>query len=168
MLNCKEYELDDLLAVTAIPVTDFSPGTAAWQLKPAIDSASLSPTLTNAVAIGLQPATTGGRLVPIKRMSGKAKDSEGDSVAGRKHTVNVSCEADDRDLTADSRGETVLDHLLRLERTPSHLLLTFRGGQRAFVAATEDTYTCEVSRDGAKTAVQFKVENLMGIQLITA
>lgn len=167
MLNCKEYELDDLLAVTAIPVTDFSPGTAAWQLKPVIASASLSPTLTNAVAIGLQPVT-GGRLIPIKRMSGKAKDSEGDSVAGRKHTVSVSCEADDRDLTADSRGETVLDHLLRLERTPSHLLLTFRGGQRAFVIATDDTYTCEVSRDGAKTSVQFKIENLMGIQLITA
>lgn len=168
MLNCKEYELDDLLAVTAIPVSDFSPGTATWQLKPSIASASLSPTLTNAVAIGLQPATTGGRLVPIKRLSGKAKDSEGDSVAGRKHTVSVSCEADDRDLTADSRGETVLDYLLRLERTPSHLLLTFRGGQRAFVVATEDTYTCEVERNGAKTSVSFKIENLMGIQLIIA
>lgn len=168
MLNCKEYELDDLLAVTAIPVSDFSPGTAAWQLKPAIAGGQFSPPLTNAVAIGLQPATTGGRLVPIRRLSGKAKDNEGDSVAGRKHTVSVNCEADDRDLTADGRGETVLDHLLRLERTPSHLLLTFRGGQRAFVIATKDTYTCEVERDGAKTSVRFKVENLMGIQLIIA
>ena len=168
MICCKDYELDDLLAVTAIPVTDFSPGTAAWQLTPTIANDQFMPILTNAIAIGLQPAATGGKLIPIKRVSGKAKDNESDSVAGRKHTVNVSCEADDRNLTADSRGETVLDYLLRLERTPSHLLLTFRGGQRAFVAATADTYLCNVERDGAKTGVTFNIENLMGIQLITA
>lgn len=166
MISCKEFELDDLLAVTAIPVADYVLGTAAWQLKPAIPKNSFSPTLTNAVAVGLHPATDGGRLIPIKRMSGKAKDAESDSVAGRKHSVTVTCEADDRDLSADTGGLTVLDYLLLLERTPSHLLLTFRGGQRAFVAATEDTYMCEVERNGAKTAVTMKVENLMGIQPI--
>lgn len=160
MRNCKEFELDDLLAVTAIPVSYYSLGTADWQLKPTIANASFSPPLTNAIVIGLQPATTGGKLIPIKRKTGKAKDDTGDSVAGRKHTVSVTCEADDRE-------GTVWDHLLKLERTPSHLLLTFRGGQRAFVAATEDTYKCEVGRSGAKTSVSLKVENLMGIQLIT-
>ena len=100
-------------------------------------------------------------------MTGKAKDSEADSVAGRAHTVTVSCEADTRDLTADANGKTVLDHLLTLERTPSHLLLTFRGGQQGFAAATEDAYTCETERDGAKVSVTFKIHCLMGIQLIT-
>lgn len=172
MKNCKEFELDDLLAVTAIPVGDFQLGTAAWQLKPTIPNASLgieSAFSERTIVIGQTRATkvvnnvtqTVGKLVPIKRTTGKAKDAEGDSVAGRKHTVSVTCEADDRD-------GTVWDYLLTLERTPSHLLLTFRGGQRAFVAATEDTYTCEVERNGAKTSVSLKVENLMGIQLITA
>lgn len=168
MVSCREYELDDLLAVTAIPVADFPLGTAPWQLKPTIAAASFSPVLTNAITIGLQPADAGVKLIPIRRLSGKAKDSEDDSVAGRRHIVTVTCDADDRDLTADAGGLTVADYLLKLERTPSHLLLTFRGGRRAFVAATKDTYACEVERDGAKTGVTFKVENLMGIQLITA
>ena len=109
---------------------------------------------------------TGGKLVPIRRMTGKAKDSKSDSVAGRLHTVTVNCEVDDRDLSADGNDLTVLDYLLALERTPCHLLLTFRGGQRAFVAATNDTYMCETTRDGAKTSLSFKIQNLMGIQLI--
>ena len=169
MTSCKEFELDDLMAVTAIPVTDFTPGTAAWQLKPVIPAGSFSPQLANAIVIGMQPATAGGRLIPIKRFSGKAKDNEADATAGRKHTVTVTCEADDRDLSYDARGETVLDYLLRLERTPSHLLLTFRDGTtKGFVAATRDTYSCEVERNGAKTSVSLKVEDLMGIQMITA
>lgn len=168
MNSCKEFLLDDLLAITAIPVDDFSPGTASWQLKPAIGEDYFSPTLTNAIGIGMQPATTGGALIPIRRLTGKAKDAESDSVAGRLHTVTVNCEVDTRDLSPDDNNKTVLDHLLTLERTPSHLLLTFRGGQQGFVQATQDTYTCEVERDGSKTSVQFKIQNLMGIQLITA
>lgn len=160
MITCGEYDLDDLLAVTAIPVTDYSVGAYGWQVMPTIPNTAFSPTLTNAIALGLRPATTGGKLIPLTRKSGKAKDSEGDSVAGRKHNVTVSCEADDRD-------PATWDYLLALERTPCHLLLTFRGGTRGFVAATEDSYMCEVNRDGAKTNVEFKIENLMGIQLIT-
>ena len=82
-------------------------------------------------------------------------------MAGRLHTVTVQCEVDDRD-------GTVWADLLKLERTPAHLLLTFRGGIRAFVQGSIDTYHCEVERDGAKTSVQFKVQSLMGIQLISA
>ena len=159
-MSCKEFNLDDMLAITAIPVTDYSLGTRDWQLKPTILNTAFSPSLTNAIAIGIKPATAGGKLIPIITKSGKAKDSEDDSVAGRKHSVSVSCEADDRE-------SAVWNYLLILERTPCHLLLTFRGGTRGFVAATEDTYMCEVDRNDGKTSVSFKIENLMGVQLIT-
>lgn len=159
-MSCTEFNLDDLLAIVAVPVADYSPSTHDWQLKPTIPNTAFSPSLTNSIAIGLQPAATGGKLVPMTSKSGKAKDSESDSVAGRKHSVTVSCEADDRD-------SKIWDYLFCLERTPCHLILTFRNGTRAFVQASEDTYTCEVSRENAKTSLEFKIENLMGIQLIT-
>lgn len=159
MNNCTEFLLDDLMAITAIPVTDYVLGTHPWQVSKTIPATQFAPPLANAITIGQRPAATGGTLIPIMRTTGKAKDSEGDSTAGRLHTVTASCEADDR--AADTWGD-----LLRLERTPSHLLLTFRGGQKAFAAATQDTYTCEVERDGSKTSVSIKLQNLMGIQLI--
>jgi hypothetical protein len=52
------------------------------------------PTLTNAIVIGLQTATVGGKLIPIRRHTGKAKDAESDSVAGRLNTVTASCEVE--------------------------------------------------------------------------
>lgn len=116
--------------------------------------------MTGAITIGLQPASSGGMLIPIIHTTGKAKDDESDSVAGRMHTVNVTCRVDDRD------SET-WDYLLRLERTPRHLLLTFRDLSRGFVSATRDTYLCNVERDGAKTNVTFRIQCLMGIQLIS-
>ena len=166
MNSCKEFLLDDLLAITAIPVTDFSIGAAAWQLKPVIREDDFPDIPDSSIAIGQKPATDDGVLIPIRRLTGKAKDAEGDSVAGRLHTVSVSCEVDARDLSPDDNNKTVLDHLLTLERTPSHLKLTFRDNELGFVQATADTYTCEVERDGSKTSVQFKVYNLMGIQMI--
>lgn len=166
MASCKEYYLDDLMAITAIPVSDFDLGTYSWQLMPTVDEDFFYPSYSNAIVIGMTPAVTNGALVPIRRASGKAKDAESDSVAGRLHTVTVTCEADDRELSADDNGKTVQDYLLALERTPSHLLLTFRNGQKGFVAATQDSYMCEVERDGSKTSVSFKVQNLMGIQLL--
>ena len=54
MNNCKEFLLDDLMAVVAIPVTDYNPGAAAWQLKPVIPATGFSPTLTNAITIVLK------------------------------------------------------------------------------------------------------------------
>lgn len=161
MNNCKEFVLDDVMAVTAIPVSDFNPDTAAWQLTPTISNDSFEPTLDNAIVIGMKPATTDGVLIPIMRTTGKAKDDESDGVAGRLHTVTVTCEIDDR-------NSSVWDNLLTLERTPAHLLLTFRDNTQAFVQATEDTYTCEVERDGSKTSVTLRIQCLMGIQLITA
>lgn len=160
MEYCKEFVLDDLMAVTAIPVADFNPGTAAWQLTPTVPSAGFSPDMTNAVVIGRQPATAGGALVPIVRGTGKAKDAENDGVSGRLHTVTVACEADDRE-------SSVLGHLLSLERTPSHLVLTFRDGMaKAFVQATEDSYVCTTERDGAKTSVTIRIHNIMGMQML--
>lgn len=159
MNNCKEFVRDDLMVITAIPVADFNLGTYAWQLTPTIAKNLFGPNFNNAITIGMQPAKSGGMLIPIRRTTGKAKDSESDSVAGRLHTVSVSCKADDQD-------GSVWDYLLALERTPSHLLLTFRDGSQGFVAATQDTYTCETERDGADTSVSFKIQNWMGIQLL--
>lgn len=161
MTSCKEFFLDDVMAITAIPVIAFTPGTASWQLTPTIPRASFSPTLTNAITIGLQPATAGGILIPIMRKTGKAKDEEDISVAGRLHSVTVNCEVDDRD-------SSVWGNLLALERTPSHLLLTFRDQSRAFVQSTQDTYHCTTERDGSKTTVAFKIQSLMGIQMVVS
>lgn len=159
MPNCKEFFLDDVMAITTIPVTDFNTGFSNWQLQPVIAVAAFSPTLTSAITIGQQPATTGGTLIPIMRLTGKAKDDESDQTAGRLHKVTVNCQIDDRD-------PSVWTNLLSLERTPSHLLLTFRDKSRAFVQTSKDTYLCTVDRDGAKTSVQFRIECLMGIQMI--
>lgn len=158
MTTCKEYR-DDVMAITAIPITDFNLGTAQWQLTPTIVKTGFSPTLSTAITIGVTPATTNGTLIPIVRTTGKAKDDESDSVAGRLHTVTVNCQVDERDTS-------VWDNLLTLERTPSHLLLTFRDTTQAFVAATEDSYIFTYDRDGAKTSVQFRIQNYMGIQTL--
>ena len=161
MSNCTEYVLDDVMAITAIPLANISASSITSpvnQLSPTIPSSTIvPPMLPGSITIGLQPAILGGALIPIMRKSGKAKDDENDSVAGRLHTVTVTCEADDRDLS-------VWNHILALERTPSHLLLTFRDNSRAFVAATDDTYLCTVERDGSKTSITLRIQNLMGIQ----
>lgn len=162
MNNCKEFALDDAMAVIAIPVADMPAGdeySPVNTLTPVLSDESFAPVLANAVTIGVFPAIAGGTLVPIRHGTGKAKDEESDSAAGRLHTVTVTCEADDRE-------SQVWNDLLTLERTPSHLLLAFRDGTRAFVAASEDTYLCNTERDGSKTTVTFKVQCLMGIQLI--
>lgn len=168
MPTCKEFALDDLMAITAIPVTDFNPaavpggsplGITSWLLTPVIPKAQFSPTLTRAITIGQQPATTGDTLIPIMRLTGKAKDDESDQTAGRLHKVTVNCRI-------DGRNPSVWSNLLTLERTPSHLLLTFRDQNRAFVQGSEDTYLCTVERDGANISVQFLVECLMGIQML--
>lgn len=161
MTNCKEFVLDDVMAITAIPLSNISLGVTPWQVTPVIPEDDFSPSLDNAITIGVQPATVGGKLIPIMRATGKAKDDESDSVAGRTHTVTVTCEVDSRDIE-------IWGHLLILERAPAHLLLSFRDESRAFVAASEDTYLCTTDRDGSKTSVTFKIHNLMGIQIITS
>ncbi len=159
MLTCKEFYLDDVMAITAIPISNFVLGTSAWQLTPTIPEGSFSPSLASCITIGIQPATADGILIPIRRTTGKAKDDESDSVAGRIHTVTVNCEVDSRDTS-------IWDNLLTLERTPSHLLLTLRDQSRAFVQASEDTYICNAERNGSQTTVAFKIQCLMGIQPI--
>lgn len=163
MTNCKEFILDDVMAVTAIPLANIPASSITSpvnQLTPTLPKSSIATSmLAGSITIGLQPAVLGGTLIPIMRKSGKAKDDENDSVAGRLHTVTVTCEADDRD-------PSVWNHLLTLERTPSHLLLTFRDNTRAFVAATQDTYLCTIERDGSKTSINLRVQNIMGIQLL--
>lgn len=159
MTNCKEFVLDEVMAITAIPFGNINLGITPWQLTPTIQEEDFSPSLDDTITIGVQPATVGGRLIPIIRSTGKVKDDESDSVAGRIHNVTVACEV-------DSRDSEIWDNLLVLERTPAHLLLTFRDDSRAFVSATEDTYLCSTDRDGSKTSVTFKIQNIMGVQII--
>lgn len=168
MPTCKEFTLDDLMAITAIPVTVYNPaavpggsplGVNSWLFSPVIPKAQFSPIFTRVITIGQQPTNTGGILIPIMRGTGKAKDDESDQTAGRLHKVTVNCQIGNRD-------PSVWTNLLTLERTPSHLLLTFRDQSRAFVQASKDTYLCTVDRDGAKTSVQFRIECFMGIQMI--
>ena len=52
-MSCKEFDLDDLLAITVIPVTDYNPGLSGWQVLPTIPNTSFSPPLSNAIAIGV-------------------------------------------------------------------------------------------------------------------
>ena len=170
MNSCKEFVLDDLMAICAIPVANIpagDPASPANKLSPTIAANGFSPSLTGAIVIGQAPATQGGALVPIMKHTGKAKDDESDSVAGRLHTVSVSCDIDDRDSSADGNGRSIWDYLLQLERGTYHLLLTFRDGTtRGFVTATEDAYLFNTGRDGSKTTVTFRIQCLMGIQMI--
>lgn len=171
MTNCKEFVLDDLMAITAIPVSDITasdPDSPVNRLMPTVPDDDFNPRLENAIVIGRQAATDDGVLVPIMRMSGKAKDDTSDSVAGRLHTVTVTCEVDERggEIWAPAAALGNVPCSLRLERTPHHLVLSFRDGTRGFASATEDTYLCTVERDGAKVSVAFKIQNLMGIQML--
>ena len=179
-MTCKEYLLDDIMAITAIPVTDIpasDPASPANALTPTISSDTFHPTLAHAVTIGRTPldlTPSGGAqnraawLVPIRRLSGKAKDEEGDSVAGRLHTVTVTCEVDERNgeiwAPVTALGGTPCS--LHLERTPCHIVLQFRDATRAFAAATPDSYLCTLDRDGAKVNIQFRLQNWLGLQML--
>lgn len=160
--NCQEYLLDDVMAICAIPIANIplsDPSSVANCLGPTIRKADFVPSYDGAITIGLQPAVSGGKLIPIRRTTGKAKDDTSDSVAGRLHTVTVTCDVDDRD------GAVWAD-LLMLERMPSHLRLTFRNQSLAFVSANRDSYLCTVERDGARTTVTLRIQCLMGVQPI--
>ena len=162
MNSCQEINLEDLTQIVAVPLENIpasDPQSAANSLSPTIREQDFQYPLTGAVTIGARAAVSGGELIPIKRDTGKAKDSGSDAVSGRLHTVTVTAEADDRD------GSTWAP-LLQLERGAYHLLLTFRGGQRAFVSATRDTYLCQTERDSGKTTVTFRIYNIMGMQLL--
>jgi len=158
MINsCKEFALSDVAAIVAIPVANYTPD-GSITISPTIASTSFEPTLdTSVITIGI--AAEVGSLIPIKHATGKVKDSEQLSVAGRLHTVSVDCEVDDRD------GD-VWTLLQALERTPAHLVLMSREGTKFFVQGSDDTYQCTVGRDGEKTTVSFKVQCIMGLQLI--
>ena len=95
MTNCSEFNLDDLMEITAIPLSGIPAGdisSPANILAPTIQRSAFFPTLTGAIVIGQQAAVQGGALIPIKRNTGKAKDDESDAVSGRGHTVTVTCE----------------------------------------------------------------------------
>lgn len=172
MESCKHNEFDDLAAVTAIPIGNITATTATSPvniLTPTIAKADFgTPSLAGAVTIGVRPEATNGTLIPIMRDTATAKDTEADSVAGRLHTVSVNMEVDTRkgELWGAVAAPGNPPCSLYLERNAFHLLLTLRDGTQGFVAATEDTYQCDIERDGSKTTVAFRIQNMMGIQLI--
>lgn len=153
---CNELS-DETLAITAIPIVN--------DLEAVVNT--LTPTITvsddyfnaarlaGAITVGAQS----GALIPMIRRTGRSKDDESDGVAGRLHTVTVTCDV-------DSRVQEIWGRLLALERAAHHLLLTFRSGNRAFVRATRDGYQCRTDRDGAKTSITFSLQNWMGVQMI--
>lgn len=159
------------MAIVAIPVTDIpasdvsSPSNA---LTPTISNEDFTPPLTNSITIGVLPAVAGGALIPIIHHTGKVKDDESDSVAGRLHTISISCEIDERggEVWAAKSALDPTPCCFALERTAHHLVLTFRDGARAFVSSTEDTYVCNIERDGSKVSVAFVIKDLMGVQML--
>ena len=158
-MSCKEFALDDLMAIVAVPVGKYTPS-GATILSPTIDGEELDGIVdADAIVIG-KSSQNGSALIPIIRDTGKVKDSESLNTGGRRHTVNVECEGDDR----DSEAWTLLH---RLERMAAHLLLTSRDGSRFFVQGSEDTFLCTVNRDGEKTGVGLKVQCMMGVQMLT-
>ena len=158
MNNCSEYVLDDMVAITAIPIDDYE-AIGSTSLEPTIKAADFAPSLINAIVVGIYPAEAGGVVIPIVKSTGKVKDSESKNVAGRSHNVNVECDIDDRDAS-------LWPVIVNLERNAYHLLLTLRDGTRTFVQATEDSYMCTSERGSGKTSLTFKVHNMMGMQLI--
>ena len=67
--TCKEFVLDDVMAITAIPIANIPTSgitSPVNNLTPVIRG-SFSPSLSNAITIGLQPAVAGSILIPIKR-----------------------------------------------------------------------------------------------------
>ena len=157
MISCKEFALEDLMAIVAIPLDKYIP-TGTSEIEPTLEHDDFEPVIDDdAITIGSVAPV--GALIPIMLATGKVKDSTSDSVAGRLHTVAVSCEIDQRD-------SDVWALLLRLERTPRHLIITSRDGTRFFAQATRDTYLCNTDRDGSKTTVSFTVKCLMGLQEI--
>jgi hypothetical protein len=162
MGSCKEFALDDLMAIAAVPVSKYTPS-GTTMLAPAItdeDTLEMLDGIVDADAIVIgKSSKNGSALIPIMRGTGKVKDSENLNTAGRLHTVSVECEVDDR----ESEAWTLLH---RLERMAAHLILTSRDGSRFFVQGSDDTYLCTVNRDGEKTGISLKVQCMMGAQMI--
>ena len=98
MINCSEFILDDVMAITAIPLAYYT--STDGFLSPVLSA--FSPTFgASTIVVGTQRAmalgVSVGSLIPIIHKTAKAKDSESDSVAGRLHSVTVDCDVDDRD-----------------------------------------------------------------------
>lgn len=162
MNACSEFVLDSVVEITAIPLSAYN--ASATMLSPVIIASAFNPTFnSDTVVVGLTKAVSSGNpvgsLIPIVHDTAKVKDSESDNVAGRLHSVSIECQVDDRE---SDRWQT----LLLLERTPRHLILKLRDGSRVFVMATEDTYLCTMQRGDGKTSLSWRIQNLMGLQLV--
>ena len=151
-MSCKEFALDNLVSILAVPVS--KPLDA---VPTGIESLAGLNADADAVTIGSYAlADTLVRLVPD---TGKATDTAADNTAGRLHTVTVKCEADCRD-------DRAVELLRKLERTPSHIVVTSNNGERFGVYATQHTYLCEVEQDAEKTNVTIRIQCMRGLQRI--
>lgn len=157
-MYCKEYSYSHISAVTAIPAAEcvVSPMAA---LSPVIEEDQLTiASLASAIVIGR--SADGGAVIPFVRDSIKIGDSEQVAVAGRSHSVELSCEA-------DAREADVMSHVANLERGIYCLLIQLGDGSRAFVAADRDTYQCTSGKStDNNVTISIKIHNLHGIQLV--
>ena len=113
MSSCKELPLDDMAAITAIPIENYSDDTYSYILSPTIVPADFNPIIDeNTIVIG-GVRTSDGALISIVHSTGSVKDSESNSVAGRLHTVSVECEVDDRDADTWALLQTLYWLVLR-------------------------------------------------------
>ena len=151
MANCREFALDDLAAIVAIPV---------WkQCGTGMSVESLAGLVQDEDSIVVGSFVRAGSLIPILHATGKVSDTVSDTVAGRLHTVTVKCDV-------DIRNPEVVPFLRRLQQTPSHLILTSHNGDRFGVYATEYTYLCETEQDDEKTPLSIRIQSVMGLQRI--
>lgn len=157
MTDCTEFFLDDLKTIIAIPVDKYSPD-VKFMLSATINQEDYEPVYdSDTIVIGGIANT--GLLIPIIIGTGKIKDDTSDNVAGRLHTISVTCSVDDR-------NSEVWNTLIKLENTPSHLEIISKNGERFFVQADKDTYLCTTERDGSKRTVSLRIHNIAGCQRI--
>ena len=157
-MYCKEYTYSHIASVTAVPSAECALSPAAI-FSPVIEDEQLTiASLDNTIVIGR--SADGDAVIPFVRDSVKVSDAESDAVAGRSHTVELSCEV-------DARNVTVITHIARLERGPYCLLLQLGDGSRAFVAADRDSYLCTSGKStDNNVSISIKIHNRQGIQLV--
>ena len=156
---CTEIPLNELLAIDAVPVADMTVQ-AQYVLADTLPESGVTVVKQNLIRIAAGAA--GAKMIPLNPSErGKLKDDERDALPGRSHTITV--DADINDLAATTRAAMRI-----LERHPHSLLLSFRDGREAIVVTNPDSYVCTTTRDGSRTTINIRIQNVVGVQWYTS